>query len=202
MKKLSFLLAVFFILTINCFAQSYPNFTGVWELNISKSQIDDDLVKFDEQLFVKNIGQSLRAKYSRKNEFAPNTELNQRLSSINNIHTYLIDRGMVEMKTSGGDGIVRQTHEASSQKKAVKLKWTKTSYKSEGEFTIKTEELWTLSDDGQILTIKRNVDEFGSKKSSTLVYEKVIFSTLKHEAERISEALVEDLTMRRPQIKN
>ncbi len=180
MKKLSFLPACIFVLSLSVFAQTKANFSGTWELDKADSKLDERQAKSIES-------QTLTVTQTDK-EFTVEVKT-KRMSSAeipggrggmsggrDGTTTYSLDGKETAMQQESPMGQMTVTLKAKFDKTSLKLSRNSTFESPTGEVTIGSKETYTLSADGNTLTVKRESETPRGNTSSESVYKKAVES--------------------------
>jgi hypothetical protein len=188
MKKVSILLSFVFLLSLSAFAQS--NFSGTWELDKSKSKLDERMSKMIE-------GQTLTVSQTEK-EFKVETKTKRlpppeggammgggrgmgsgggrggMMGGGDGTSTYTLDGKEKTVQIDSPMGQQPVVFKGNAEKDgSLKLSQTRTFSGPMGEMTMSTREHWTLSTDGKTLTVKRDTESPRGIMSSESVYKKL-----------------------------
>jgi hypothetical protein len=186
MKKVSFLLSFVFLLSLSAFAQS--NFSGTWELDKSKSKLDERMSKMIE-------GQTLIVSQTEK-EFTVETKT-KRLPPPeggammggsgggnrggmgggrggDGTSTYTLDGKEKTVQIDSPMGQQPVIFKGNAEKDGtLKLSQTRSFTTPNGDtMTMSNMEHWALSADGKTLTVKRENKSPRGDSSSESVYQK------------------------------
>ncbi len=200
MKQVSIFLAVVFASSLTAFAQA--NYSGSWELDKSKSKLDERIGKSVEgqTLTVSQTANSLTVEVKTKTISSTEDGMGKPVDlSVDEkakpsemtkppIGTEGIRKGSVMTVDSDfGDGTTTYSLNGKQESPldsanlnkaklgkdgSLQLSQTKTISGPNGEMTISLKESWTLSSDGKTLNVKREADTLKGKTSSELVFEK------------------------------
>jgi TonB family protein len=189
MKKVTLLLSLVLLLSFSAFAQA--NFSGFWELDKSKSKLDERMSKSIES-------QALKVSQTEK-EFKVET-FTKRLSPPEGgmmpqngggqqqpppmsggmmrgggdvSAVYSLDGKENTIQQESPNGSIAVVFKAIVDKDGtINLSQTRTFNGQNGEMTFVTKEKWTLSAEGKTLTINRDSDSPRGKTSLELVFVK------------------------------
>jgi hypothetical protein len=188
MKKVSFLLSFVFLLSLSAFAQS--NFSGTWELDKSKSKLDERMAKMIEgqTLIVSQTEKEFKVETKTKRVAPP--EGGAMMGGGGNrpamggggmgggrggdgTSTYTLDGKEKTVQIDSPMGQQPVVFKGNAEKDgSLKLSQTRTFNGPNGEMTMSTKEQWTLSADGKTLTVKRDTESPRGNSSSESVYQK------------------------------
>ncbi len=198
MKKVSILFACIFALSslsLSAFAQT--NFSGSWELDKSKSKLDERMAKSIE-------GQTLTVSQTEK-EFKVETKTKRLpppdgagmggdskmpppngggrgmggggrggMMGGDNTSTYSLDGKEITIQVESPMGQQPVVFKGKAEKDgSLKLSQTRTFSGPNGEMTMSTKEHWSISADGKTLTVKRESESPKGNNSTELVYYKM-----------------------------
>ena len=161
-----------------------PDFTGTWELDTSQSKLDERMRIESMTLTVAQIGQQLKVDSATKR--APRPEGEGQNSGTgrgggrgigfgggggSQSLTYTLDGKETDFTAPDGigGGKLKAKFDNSGE---LELTQSRTLNSPAGEITIKTKENWSLSADGKVLTVKRDMETPRGTNSSTLVFNK------------------------------
>jgi hypothetical protein len=139
------------------------DFSGVWKLNEAKSNLgDDNRRRPDLKLTIKQDDNTLTVDRVRQNRSGEEVATTEKLTLDGK-----------ECKNIGArDREIVSVVNWKEDKKGLVIKST-SSFEREGEtFEIKTDEIWTLSEDGKILTIDYTSTSPRGERKALQVYDK------------------------------
>ena len=170
MKKSVFLLSIVCLFALSAFAQT-PNFSGEWSLEKGKSKLDERQANSIESqtLKVEQTTQEVKVTVTTKNT---ESQSGRRADIGGGTNTYSLDGKELnsENETQIGKVLVKSKGEIRDSK--LNLQAIRTINNPNGEITITTREVWELSANGKILTIKREFDSQRGKINSELIFTK------------------------------
>jgi hypothetical protein len=200
MKKVSILLSFVFLLSLSAFAQS--NFSGTWELDKSKSKLDERMSKMIEgqTLIVSQTDKEFKVETKTKrlqpseggammggsgDKNPPQSGGQPPMGGGGNrggmgggggrdgTSTYTLDGKETTVQMDSPMGQQPVIFKGKAEKDGtLKLSQTRTFNGPNGEMTMSTKEQWTLSADGKTLTVKRDIESPRGNNSSESVYQK------------------------------
>ena len=163
MLKLSGTLCLLFIIGHVYAGEKGVDFSGVWAFNESKSNLgDDNRRRGDLKLTVKQEDNSLTVDRVRQNRQGEEVTTNEK---------YTLDGK--ECKNMGSRD--RETFSVvnwTEDKKGLSIKSTRSVERQGETFEIKTDEGWSLSEDGKTLTIDYTSTSPRGERKATFVYDK------------------------------
>lgn len=168
MKKSIFTIVAICLFGLNSFAQT-PNFSGEWTLDKAKSKMDEKQSAMIESqsLKVEQTDKEVKitvATIQTGNPSGPRVDIG------GGTNTYLLNGQ--EFNTESDTQIGKVSHKTKGEIKDGKLNLQsiRNIDAPMGEITITTKEVWELSADGKILTIKREADSQRGKINSELIF--------------------------------
>lgn len=173
-------LVMTFAAAISISAQSKPtDFSGKWNLDVSKSKMGDRMPVESQTLTVAQTVKELMVETDTKRPEPPANNGGRagggRMGGMGGGDakaTYGLDGKETKTEIDGQMGKTTMTYKAKFDGPKLKLSSTRNVSSPMGEFTIPTNETWELSADGKTLTIDRETVTPRSTISSTLVYAK------------------------------
>ncbi len=182
MKKLSFLLACIFVLSLSVFAQTKTNFSGTWELDKADSKLEERQAKSIESQTLtvtqtdKEFTVEVKTKRMSSAEIPGGRGRGVISGGRDGTTTYSLDGKETAMQQESPMGQMTVTLKAKFDKTSLKLSRTSTFESPTGEVTIGNKETYTLSADGKTLTVKRESETPRGNTSSESVYKKAVES--------------------------
>jgi hypothetical protein len=191
MKKVSFLLSFVFLLSLSAFAQS--NFSGTWELDKSKSKLDERMAKMIEgqTLIVSQTDKEFKVETKTKRLPPPEGGAMMGGGGGGNrpamggggmgggrggdgTATYTLDGKETTVQMDSPMGQQPVVFKGKAEKDGtLKLSQTRSFTTPSGDtMTSSNMEQWTLSADGKTLTVKRENKSPRGDSSSESVYQK------------------------------
>lgn len=163
MLKLSGMFFILFILGLVYAAEKGVDFSGVWAFNESKSNLgDDNRRRGDSKLTVKQEDNLLTVDRVRQNRQGEEVTTNEK---------FTLD-GKESKNMGPRDREIITIVNWTADKKGLIFKSTR-SFERQGEtFEIKSEQTWSLSDDGKTLTIESTSTSPRGERKATYVYDK------------------------------
>lgn len=172
MKKTALLVAVVFLFALGAFAQSKPDYSGEWTLDVSKSKVNNI-----ESMTVKAAQTADGIKVESEVKRTPNPNGGGqgpgRGMGGPTSFTYTFGKETtVEVDGPGGNKVpVKLKAELADGK--LKLSTVRTFTNQNGEaMTLPTNDEWVLSDGGKTLTISRTSTSPRGEMTSTMVFTK------------------------------
>lgn len=170
MKKSLLLLVFVFLFSLNTFAQT-PNFSGEWTLDKGKSKLDErQAATIESQILkVEQSNQEVKITVTTKQTESQN---GRRADIGGGTNTYPLDGKEFNAENESQIGKVLVKSKGEIKEGKLNLQSVRTINNQMGEITITTKEVWELSADGKILTVKREFDSQRGKITSELVFTK------------------------------
>lgn len=181
MKKVIFLSVFVCLMAFSAFAQSKTDFSGTWELDKSKSKMEQRMPIESMTMTVTQTEKEL--KVERQTKLMPPPEgamqgggqgggmrMGRGFGGGDGTTTYNLDGKETKITQETPMGEVPVTLKAKIDGGKLNLSQTRTVNTQMGEFTITTKEIWTLSEDGKTLTVKREMETPRGTNSSELVF--------------------------------
>ena len=185
MKRIFFLAAMFAAFTVASFAQAKPtNFTGTWELDIPKSQLDVRARIESLTMTVVQTDQELKVSTETKRPAPPadavapgagggrGRGMGGRFGGGDGTVAYSLDGKETIVEIDGPNGKLPIKYRAALEGGKANLSSVRTFTGPMGEITSTTKDVWTLSADGKTLTVVREQTTPRGTNSSTLVFAK------------------------------
>jgi hypothetical protein len=165
MGRFSFVIVLCFLFIFSSLyaADDMVNFSGVWAFNEAKSDLGEgSRRRADLNLTIKQEGNTLSVERVRENRSGEQTTRTENLTLDGK-----------ECKNIGSrDREILSVVNWTENKKGLVIKST-SSFEREGEtFEIKTDQIWTLSEDGNVLTIDYTSTSPRGERKSIHVYDK------------------------------
>ena len=143
------------------FAGDLPDFTGEWTLNESKSDLGERRGFAAFKIVVKQEGNTLTIERTRTGRDGEERASSETLSMDGKENINENERG-------SSTSVVSWSEDGS----ALTIKATR-EFNRQGEtFEMNSSEVWTLAEDGKILSIQSDISSSRGERSATLVYEK------------------------------
>ncbi len=185
MKKL-LILSIFVCLSaISVFAQEVvgtKDFSGDWELDVSKSKLDERARIESMMMKVAQTNNDIKIETNVKRAESTNGGGMNRGGGMpgggNSNLTYTLDGKETKITQDSPMGAIPVSLKAKFDGDKLKLNQTRTMNTQMGEVTITTKETWTLSDGGKTLTVKRETESPRGVNSSEMVFAKKGNSTV------------------------
>lgn len=185
MKKI-LILSIFVCLSaISAFAQEVVNtkdFSGDWELDVSKSKLDERARIESMTMKVAQTNNDIKIETNVKRS-AANSDgggMNRggggMMGGGNSNLTYTLDGKETKITQESPMGAIPVSLKAKFDGDKLKLNQTRTMNTQMGEVSIITKETWTLSADGKTLTVKREMETPRGTNSSEMVFTKIIYA--------------------------
>lgn len=170
MKKSILLLFAIFLFSLNTFAQT-PNFSGEWTLDKGKSKMDErQSASIESQtLKVEQSNQEVKVTVTTKQT---ESQSGRRADIGGGTNTYPLDGKEFNSENESQIGKVLIKSKGEIKDGKLNLQSIRTINNSMGDITITTKEVWELSADGKILTIKREFESQRGKINSELIFTK------------------------------
>lgn len=186
MKKVIFLSVFVCLLAFSAFAQTKTtDFSGTWELDKSKSKLDERMRVESMTMTVTQTAAELKVETQTKRMPPPEGDGQGRggggmgrggmgggFGGGDGTTTYTLDGKESKITQETPMGAIPVTLKAKFDEGKLKLTQTRTINTQMGEFSITTKETWTLSEDGKTLTVKRDMETPRGTNSSEMVYTK------------------------------
>jgi hypothetical protein len=209
MKKLTFLLACVFVLSLSAFAQTKGNLSGTWELDKANSKLDERQAKSIESQTLTITQTDAEFKVEVKTKRMPPPEMKDgdkpkpdgaampppgggRGQGMgggrggmgggmsggmgDGTTTYSLKEKETTMQQETQMGSVPVTLKAKLDKDSLKVSRSSTFNSPMGEVTMTNKETYTLSTDGNTLTVKRESESPRGTNTSESVYKKAVVS--------------------------
>lgn len=172
-----------FVMAIGVSAQDKGNFSGHWELDTSKSKLDE---RARIQSMTLDVAQTAAdIKVESKTTRAPRPEgdaggngggrgmgRGRGFGGGDSAMTYSLDGKETTIQQDGPMGQIPVTLKAKLDGGKLHLSSSRTFNGQNGAITSTTNETWTLSDDGKTLTVEREQTSPRGTNSSTMVFSK------------------------------
>ena len=186
MKRILFIAALFAAFTIVSFAQAKPtNFSGTWELDIPKSQLD---VRSRIEALTMTVAQTdkelkVGSETKRPTPTAPPADapqggpgagrgMGRGFGGGDATVVYSLEGKETIVEIDGPNGKLPIKYRASLEGGKANLSSSRSFNGPMGDVTITTKEVWTLSVDGKTLTVVREQTSPRGTNTSTLVFAK------------------------------
>lgn len=174
---------VLFLMAVGVSAQEKGNFSGHWELDTSKSKLDE---RARIQAMMLDVAQTAAdIKVQTKTTRTPRPEGDTGgngggrgmgrgggFGGGDSAMTYTLDGKETTIRQEGPMGSVPVTLKAKIDDGKLNLSSARTFNGPNGEISITTKETWTLSDDGKTLTVHREQNSPRGSTSYDLVFAK------------------------------
>jgi len=171
------------LMAVGVYAQEKGNFSGHWDLDTSKSKLDERARVQSMTLDVTQTAADI--KVESKTTRAPRPEgdaggngggrgmgRGRGFGGGDSAVTYSLDGKETTIQQDGPMGQVPVTLKAKVDGGKLHLSSSRTFNGPNGEVSVSTKETWTLSDDGKTLTIEREQSSPRGTNSSTMVFTK------------------------------
>lgn len=183
--KFVFAAAAALMLSVAAFAQNKaPNFSGHWELDVSKSKLDERARIESMTLDVTQTAGDI--KVDTKTTRAPRPEgaapggqgggggmgRGGGFGGGDSSVSYTLDGKETTVQQQGPMGAIPVKLTAKTDGGKLALSSTRTFTGPNGEVSTTTKDAWTLSDDGKMLTVEREQTSPRGSNTSTLVFVK------------------------------
>ena len=183
MKKLYFVAAVFCLCAVSAFAQEKAtpdkDFSGVWNLDVSKSKLDERSRIESMTMTVAQTGKELKVTTETKRKAPPADAAGggggrggRGFGGGDGTTTYTLDGKETTTQRETQMGSIPVKHTAMLDQGRVRISSSSNFSGQSGEITITTKETWTMSDDGKTLTVERESTSPRGTNSSTMVFAK------------------------------
>lgn len=189
MKKVIFLSVFVCLLAFSAFAQTKTtDFSGTWELDKSKSKLDERMRVESMTMTVTQTETELKVETQTKRMPPPEGAMQgggqgggMRMGGGmgrggfgggDGTTTYTLDGKESKTTQESPVGAIPVTLKAKIDGSKLNLTQTRTLSTQMGEFSITTKETWTLSEDGKTLTVKRDMETPRGTNSSEMVFTK------------------------------
>jgi hypothetical protein len=188
MKKLTFLSVCVFVLSLSVFAQTKTDFSGTWELDKANSKSDERQAKSIESqiLTISQTDKEFTVDVKTKRMAMPEMNGGGQIGGgqgrgrggmgggQDGTTTYSLDGEETTMQQDSPMGRIPVALKAKFDKESLKVSRSSTFSGPMGEMTISSKETFTLSADGNTLTVKRESESPRGSFSSESVYKKAI----------------------------
>jgi hypothetical protein len=180
MKKAIFLSAFVCLLAFSAFAQSKTtDFSGTWELDKSKSKLDERARIESMTMTVTQTETELKIETQTKRMPPPEGAMQGGMGRGgfgggmgDGTTTYKLDGKESKITQETPMGAIPVTLKAKIDGGKMNLSQSRMLNTQMGEISITTKETWTLSEDGKTLTVKRETETPRGTNSSELVFTK------------------------------
>lgn len=181
------LFVALFITAVTCSAQTAGNYSGSWELDTAASKLDERARIESMKMTVTQIEKDLTVSTETKRAGGPGGERPQGgppagggmgrgmgggFGGGDGKFTYSLDGKETTNTQTTAMGSVPLKLKAKVERDKLKLSVTRTVSSPMGEMTVTTKEEWSLSADGTVLTVKRDMETPRGTNSSTLVFKR------------------------------
>jgi hypothetical protein len=182
MKRIFYFAALFAAFTVASFAQAKPtNFSGMWELDIPKSQLDVRTRIESLTMTVVQTDKELKVTTETKRPAPPadapvgggpgrGRGMGGRFGGGDGTVAYSLDGKETVVEIDGPNGKLPIKYKGTLEGGKANLSSVRTFSGPMGEITSTTKDVWTLSSDGKILTVVREQTSPRGTNSSTLVF--------------------------------
>lgn len=181
MKKIFVLSAMFCLLAISALAQNKTDFSGKWELDASKSKLDERARIEAMTMTVTQSEKEIKIETATKRAPRPEGEMPSGgtrgggrggFGGGDGTFVYNLEKETtVNQESSMGSIPVTLKAKAESDGK-LKLSSSRTFNSPMGEVTMKTTETWELVDGGKALKVKREIESPGGARTSEMYFVK------------------------------
>lgn len=177
MKKSLILISMLCLSAISAFAQNIvesKNFSGDWELDVSKSKLDERSRVESMTMKVVQTNDEIKIETVTKRAEGNGDGRGGRMmmGGGNSDLTYMLNGKESKITQDSPMGAVPVTLKAKLDGDKLKLNQTRTMNTQMGEVSITTKETWTLSDGDKTLTVKRETETPRGVNSSEMVFMK------------------------------
>ena len=185
MKKLLFLTGAVLLFSVSAFAQggkvSTRDFSGVWNLDVSKSKLDERSRIESQTMTVTQIGNDLKVTTETKRQAPPADAAGGAgggrggrggFGGGDATNTYTLDGKETTTTRDTPMGSIPTKHTAMLDQGRVRISSSSTFTGQNGEVTMTSKETWTMSDDGKTLTVERESNSPRGASASTMVFVK------------------------------
>lgn len=187
MKKLLFLTGAVLLFSVSAFAQgagkvSTRDFSGVWNLDVSKSKLDERSRIESQTMTVSQIGNDLKVTTETKRKEPPADAAaagggagrsgGRGFQSPIETTTFTLDGKETTTQRETPRGSIPTKHTAMLDQGRVRISSSSTFTGQNGEVTMTSKETWTMSDDGKTLTVERESNSPRGASASTMVFVK------------------------------
>jgi hypothetical protein len=184
MKKALFLTALFCLLAVSAFAQDNKkatDFSGGWTLDAGKSKLGErariesmtmTVTQTDKDIKVETATKRLPPPEGAGGGQGGGMRRGGGFGGGDGTTTYTLDGKETSIEADGPMGKIPVKLKAELEPGKLKLTSSRTFNTQMGEATMTTKEIWTLSDDGKTLTVKRDTETPRGTNSSEMVFTK------------------------------
>ena len=187
MKKVLFFTAFVCLMTFAAFAQDKKSadFSGSWTLDVSKSKLDERSRIESMTMTVTQTDKDLKVETATKRTPPPESAMSDGGGGQgggrrragggggDGTTTYTLDGKEINIEEEGRMGKVPVKLKAELEGAGkLKLSSVRTFNTPNGEATMTTKEVWSLSEDGKTLTVKRDMESPRGTNSSEMVFTK------------------------------
>lgn len=180
MKRIFFLAAVVCLSAIAGFSQAKPtDFSGTWNLDIPSSKLDVRSRIESMAMTVTQTATELKVSTETKRmpppadapAGAPAGGMGRAMASGDNTITYSLGKETI-VEVDGPNGKVPVKYNAVLEAGKATLTSNRTFSTPNGEMTVTSKDVWTLSADGKVLTVVQERTSPRGSSTSTLVFNK------------------------------
>ena len=189
MKKVLFLIGALVLFSASAFAQgagkvSTRDFSGVWNLDVSKSKLDERARIESMTMTVAQTGNDLKVTTETKRQAPPadaaaagggggaGRGMGRGFGGGDGTTTYSLDGKETTTQRETQMGTVPTKHTAMLDQGRVRISSSTNFTGPQGEVTITSKETWTMSEDGKTLTVERESTSPRGTNTSTMVFVK------------------------------
>ena len=185
MKKLYFITAVLFLFAASALAQgqgkvSTRDFSGSWSLDVSKSKLDERARIESMTMTVAQTEKELKVTTETKRQAPPADAAGgpgggrggRGFGGGDSTNTYSLDGKETTTQRETQMGAIPVKHTAMLDQGRVRISSSSTFTGQNGEVTMTTKEVWSLSDDGKTLTVERESTSPRGTSATTMVFGK------------------------------
>lgn len=181
--RIAFVAAICLALgAISAAAQTKPDFSGIWELDKSKSQLGERSRVDNMTLTVSQTAKELKVDTATKRQEPPAAGAPQGgmgrgmgrggFGGGDGSVTYSLEGKETSINLDGPNGPMPVKYRASIEGGKANLSSTRSFSGPMGDITITTKDTWSLSADGKTLTIVREQSTPRGTNNSTMVFNK------------------------------
>lgn len=185
MKKVFFLMAILCLSAVAAFSQEKaPDFSGVWSLDVSKSKLDERARIESMTMTVAQTGKDLKVTTETKRQAPPADAAGgggggggrgmggRGFGGGDGVAVYTLDGKETTTTRDTPMGAVPVKRTATVDGSKVKLSSSSTFSGPNGEMTISTKDVWSLSADGKTLTVDRESTSPRGASTTQMVFMK------------------------------
>ncbi len=184
MRKVVLLAMLVCVAAISAAAQKSADFSGTWDLDVSKSKLDERARIESMTMTVAQTDKDITVETATK-RLPPPADANGGggggrgmgggrggFGGGDGKYTYTLDGKESKISQEGPMGAIPVSLKAKVEEGKLKLSQSRTFNTQMGEMTMTTKETWTLSEDGKTLTVKRDTESQRGTNSTEMVFNK------------------------------